>query len=72
MNDKDQVVDKKETAVTMSTHPLDWPHFEVGETFELKGMPFVVRRVNKSGIAISPNIKGMSAAQVMWLMGRNG
>jgi len=62
----------EETEVTMNTHPRDWPAFEVGETFVLKGITFVVHRINKSSIVLRPDVKGVVPAHAMWLMGRHG
>lgn len=61
----------EETEVTMNTHPRDWPHFGVGETFVLKGITFRVLRINKSNIVLSPDVKGVVPGHAMWLMTRH-
>lgn len=38
--------------------PSEWPRFAEGEAVEVKGVPFVIGRINRSSIVLRPVVRG--------------
>lgn len=47
--------------------PEGWPRFSLGEEVEIKGIPFIIQRINVSSIVLRPKITkpGHRAADVI-------